>query len=258
MSFFEAILLGLVEGITEFLPISSTAHLILTSQLLDIPYTEYLGFFEVLIQSGAILAVLVLFWRVIFDSHHTKQKLLIAFIPTALVGLVMRDIVKDVFFQSNALIGWSLITVGGLFVVMEWAVKKGHINLTRMLASMTYKDALLIGLIQSVAILPGVSRAGAVMLIMMTQGYTRSQAALFSFLLAIPTILGAGLVDVYSTNLSLVNVQGFTALLLGCLVAFASAYLLMKWLISYLQTHTLLPFAMYRIVVGTSVLLLLK
>jgi undecaprenyl-diphosphatase len=256
MSFFEAILLGLVEGVTEFLPISSTAHLILTSQLLGIPYTEYLGFFEVLIQSGAILAVLVLFWRVIFDSHHTLSKLALAFVPTALVGFVMQDTIKEVFFQSNALIGWSLVLVGVVFVVVERFVASGKLNLNKTLAEMTYFDAFLIGLIQSVAIVPGVSRAGAVIIIMMLLRYKRSEAALFSFLLAVPTVLGAGILDIYATDLSIISQQNYLALALGCIVAFVSAYLLMKWLITYLRNNTLMPFAIYRIVVGLIVLLL--
>lgn len=256
MSFFEAILLGLIEGVTEFLPISSTAHLILTSQLLGIPYSEYLGFFEVLIQSGAILAVLVLFWKVIFDSHHTLSKLAIAFVPTALIGFLMQNTIKQVFFQSNTLIGWSLVLVGVLFIVVEKLVASGKLNLSKTLADMTYSDAFLVGLIQSTAIIPGVSRAGAVIIIMMLLRYRRSEAALFSFLLAVPTVLGAGILDIYATDLSIISRQNYLALVLGCVVAFASAYLLMKWLITYLRNNTLLPFAIYRIIVGLTVLLL--
>lgn len=250
MSITQAFILGLVEGITEFLPISSTAHLILAGQLLGITPTPFLSYFQVFIQSGAMVAVVILYWKIFRQHADLLIKLLVAFFPTAIIALLTRNTIKSLFFESNGIIAASLIIVGAIFLIMEFFIQKNHINLTKSLERLTYKDAIIIGLIQSCALVPGVSRAGAVMLAMMLMKYKRTDAALFSFYLAVPTILGAGLAYSFFFYPTPLQAEQLTALATGSVVACLSAYLFMRWLIGYLQKHTLVPFALYRIGLG--------
>lgn len=250
----QAIILGLIEGITEFLPISSTAHLIISSKLLSLPQDEFVSFFEVFIQSGAILAVVLLYWKTVLEHKDYIGKIIISFIPTAVIGLLMRDTIKDVFFQSDALIGYSLIIVGILFIIVEKYVKDGTLKLTKSLTQMTYKDAFFAGVIQAAAIVPGVSRAGAVIIGLMLMKYKRSEAAVYSFLLAVPTILGASLFDLLKTDVSVLTSSNMMLIAIGFVVSFVSALGFIKWLIGYLQKNSLNAFALYRIVIGLAVL----
>jgi undecaprenyl-diphosphatase len=255
MSLIQALVLGILEGVTEFLPVSSTAHLIIGSRILRLSQTPYLTFFQIVIQSGAILAVLLLYKDLFMKHRDLLMKVALAFLPTAIIGIGMRSTVTEVFFQSNLLIGWSLTGVGFLFILMELLIQKQHIRLTKTIEKMTLTEALLIGLVQSVAIIPGISRAGAVMVGMMGMKYKRSEAALFSFLLAVPTILGAGLAQASTMDLSVVQAGGYINLIVGASMAFVSAYIFIKWFIHYLQNHTLHIFAFYRILLGTIILI---
>ena len=257
MTLIQAIILGLVEGVTEFLPISSTAHLIIVGELMKLQQSEFINFFYVFIQSGAILAVVLLYWRMVLEHKDFALKIVISFIPTAVIGLLMRDIIKDVFFDSTALIGYSLITVGIVFIITEFFVKNGKLKLSKSITDMTYTEAFLIGAIQAAAIVPGVSRAGAVIIGMMFMKYKRSEAAIYSFLLAVPTIMGASVFDLYATDTSALTSSDILALATGFIVAFASALVVIKWLIGFLQRNTLNAFAIYRIVVGLGVLFFL-
>lgn len=256
MTLVQSVILGFVEGITEFLPISSTAHLILTSQLLRLDQTsEFLKFFEVFIQSGAILAVVVLYFRFILKHKTYILNLFLSFLPTALIGFLLHDMVKSVFFESNMLIASSLLIGGILFIILEYFVKKEVLSLSKTLTTMTYSHAVLIGIFQALAIIPGVSRAGAVIVGMILLKYKRTDAALYSFLLAVPTILAAGAYDALKTDFSILSHgASFVYLMVGFLTAFISAYIVIKWLIRFLQQHTLLPFALYRIIIGALML----
>lgn len=254
MQLVHVIILGIVEGITEFLPISSTAHLILTSTLLKLPQSESVALFEVVIQFGAILAVIALFWKTVLHNHEFFLKACVAFVPTALVGFFMHDIIKNVFFESTTLIAGSLIVVGCLFLLVEWYITKGLLKSTRELSSLSYKEALIIGLIQACAIVPGVSRAGAVIVGMMLFKFKRSDSALFSFLLAVPTIGAAAVFDLVKTDPSLLTSAFIQQLVVGSVVACIAAFVVVKWLISFLQKHSLTPFAYYRIALGIAVL----
>ncbi len=255
MILLKTVLLGLVEGVTEFLPISSTAHLILVSKVIDLPQSEYWKFFTVFIQSGAILAV---FFN--FLNRLKGKKLFInlaaSFIPTAVVGLVFYKLIKSLFFESTILMVFTLILFGIIFLVIEYLVFRKSLILKKELKNLSIKEAVIVGVFQSFAVILGVSRAGAVLISGMLMGYRRSDIAMYSFLLAVPTILAASFFDLLKTPSSVVfsNI-GFSVL--GFITAFISALVVVKWLIKYLQNNTLVGFGLYRIVLGLLLLVLL-
>lgn len=250
MSLIHALIFGIIEGITEFLPISSTAHLIITSKLLNISQTDFQKFFEVFIQSGAILAVLFLYFKFVKDNPQIIKKVLISFIPTAIIGFFLHKIIKNYFFDSLQLIQSALFSIGVLFIVFELLIKNKKIILKKSINQLTFFQAFLIGLIQSLAVIPGVSRAGAVMLGMMVLGYKRDQSAVYSFLLAVPTILAASFFDFYqSKEILFSNLKNIWILLLGFLTSFIFAYISINWLINFLKKKTLLIFGFYRITI---------
>lgn len=257
MNLWEIILLGIIEGLTEFLPISSTFHLIAAGRLLGIEGGELAKLFDVVIQSGAILAVLLLYWKRLRADADLVKKTLVAFLPTAALAVPAYRTIKDVFFESHAWMMAIFIFVGVLFIGFEALVKKGMIRPNRGLSGLTYRNAALIGLAQCLAFFPGVSRAGAVILVMMVLGYRRDDSAAFSFLLAVPTILAAGAYDLYKTrDLLLSSGSSAFMFLMGFGTAFAVAYLAVKWFIRYLQRHTLHLFGFYRLVAGAALYLL--
>ncbi len=238
MYYWQAVVLGLVEGITEFLPISSTFHLIWASKILQIPQTEFLKLFEVAIQGGAILAVLVLYGKKI------STKVMVSFIPTAIVGLVLYKIIKGIFFENMILQLSVFAGVGILFLVFERFYKKKN----KKIEDLSYGQALLIGLIQALAVVPGVSRAGAVILGMMGMGVSREESAKYSFLLAVPTILAASLYDLWKMRSLLTGQsENIQLLILGSIAAFVGALVIIKWFIGFLQKHTLEGFGWYRL-----------
>ncbi|MBN2206231.1 MAG: undecaprenyl-diphosphate phosphatase, partial [Candidatus Aminicenantes bacterium] len=212
---------------------------------------EFQKMFEVVIQAGAILAVVWLFR----DRLKTDRLLLLktgaAFLPTAVLGALLYRTVKSVFFEAYTAMVLIFIAVGVAFLVFELLVKKGVLQPVKDIAALAWRDAFLIGLFQAASFLPGVSRAGAVILTMMVLGYKRSDSAFFSFFLSIPTLLSAGLYDLYKSRDLILN-SGPNALLLaaGLVVSFIVAFFAMKWLIGYLQRHSLALFGWYRIAAG--------
>lgn len=256
MGILDAILLGIVEGLTEFLPISSTFHLIAVARLLGRGDGEFVKLFEVFIQSGAVLAVLLLYWGRLKKDTALVGKMLVSFVPTALLGALSYGTIKRVFFTSTFWMIGIFVLVGLVFLIFEALVKRGALSPRKALVELSYRDALIIGLVQSLAFFPGVSRAGAVILIMMILGFRRDDSAAFSFLLAIPTILSAGLYDLYKTRGLILSSGGNVVILLvGSLVAFLVALIAVKWLIRYLQNHTLNIFGCYRLAAGLFFLL---
>lgn len=248
MNIVNAIILGLVEGVTEFLPISSTAHLIISSKLLNIPQTEFQKFFEVFIQSGAILAVIFIYRETILKNKQLITNIILSFIPTAIVGLLLHKVIKNVFFESFTLIAVSLFYIGLLFIIYEFLLKKKIVKADKKIIQMTILQALLIGVGQSLAVVPGVSRAGAVILTMMVMGFNREESALYSFILAVPTLLAASAFDLIKTDPHLIF-SGNNPLYLsvGLIVSFFSALLAIKWFIGFLQKNSLSSFGVYRI-----------
>ena len=254
MNLLNAIILGLIEGITEFLPISSTAHLIISSKLLNIPQTEFQKFFEVFIQSGAILAVIFIYWKIILKNRNMMMNIFLSFIPTAVVGFLLHKVIKGFFFESFTLIGTSLFIIGLFFIIYEYLLKNKIVKADKKIIEITVTQALLIGLGQSLAVVPGVSRAGAVILTMMIMGFNRKESALYSFVLAVPTLLAASAFDFLKTNPQLI----FTGrnplfLFIGLVTSFFSALLAIKWFIKFLQNNTLMYFGVYRIILALSV-----
>lgn len=268
MTLLHALVLGLVEGLTEFLPVSSTAHLILTSKFLALENTEFLKFFEVFIQSGAILAVLVLYAKFLLKHKEYLKNIFFSFIPTAIVGFALHKIIKTIFFDSMPLIIFALFSVGVIFIITEYFVKKGSITLTKSTGKLTIPQALFIGLIQSLAVIPGVSRAGAVILAMMFLGYKREDAAIYSFILAVPTILAASIFDLSKTNTGLLlnsyppSLSGFGGasnlqlITIGFVTSFITALLVIKWFIKFIQQKDLTLFGVYRIILAIALLIL--
>ena len=248
MNLLIAVILGIVEGLTEFLPISSTAHLIISSRLLNIPQTEFQKFFEVFIQAGAILSVVFLYFNYAFKNPLLIKKVAASFLPTALVGFLLHKIIKEVFFESFALIIGSLVVIGLLFIVVEYLIKNKKIELSKTIKNLSWTDALVIGLGQSLAVIPGISRAGIVILAMMVKGYRRDEAAVYSFLLAVPTIIAAAGYDLLKTDFAVLSEpDNILFLSAGFVVSFITAYISVKWLIGYLKKHSLIPFGVYRI-----------
>lgn len=257
MTILQSIILGIVEGITEFLPVSSTAHLIIVSNFLKLPQTDFQKFFEVFIQSGAIFAVVILYFNFILKNKNLIGKLMISFFPTAIVGFLLYKIIKNVFFESFILIIIALVVVGLLFIFIECLIKTKKIKLQKNINNISTFEAILVGLVQSIAVIPGVSRSGIVMLFMMIRGYKRDQAAQYSFLLAAPTIFAASLYDLFKMRaIFAASTQYLPTLLIGFIVSFIVAYIVMKWFIKYLQNNTLFYFGIYRI--GLAIILLIS
>ncbi|BCX15121.1 MAG: undecaprenyl-diphosphatase [Candidatus Parcubacteria bacterium] len=252
MELLKYFLLGIIEGITEFLPISSTAHLILVSNLLKIPQTEFHKFLEIFIQTGAILAVIFNYFKFILDNKHLIPKLLASFIPTAIISLIFYKLIKNVFFESQLLIILTLILGGLIFIIFELLINKKIIQLQYSLDNLTFIYALLIGIFQSLAIIPGVSRAGAVILGMLFLRFQRKDSVLYSFLLAVPTIISAGFYDLYKVGIEnlVFNFNNIFYLSIAFLTSFVFALLTINWLINYLNKNNFLIFGYYRLVFG--------
>lgn len=258
MDLLSALILGIVEGVTEFLPVSSTAHLILVSKWLGIPQSEWQKFFEVFIQSGAILAVVLLYWQYFIKHRKVQLNIILSFLPTAIVGYFLFGTIKNVFFESTNLIVAALFSVGAVFIILEYLVKKKLIVLHKSLMQISWIDAVLIGSVQALAVLPGVSRAGAVIVVMMLLGYKREDAAVYSFLLAVPTILAASAFDLYKMSGQFAGMgETLTYVVVGFVASFVTAYFSVKWLIGYLKRNSLASFGFYRIVLAIIIVLFL-
>ena len=240
MNVLSAIILSIIEGVTEFLPISSTGHMILASTLLKIAETDFVKSFEIIIQLGAILAVLVLYWRKLLTDKKTLIRVTIAFIPTAIVGLVFYKFIKDVLLGNPWIVVWSLGIGGILLVLLEKLQKEKN-------RDMSLFSAFLIGGVQSLSVIPGVSRAAATIVGARLLGMKREDAVEFSFLLAIPTMAAATGLDFVKSGRNFTGIQ-YELLTIGFIGAFITALITVKWFINFVKTHTFIPFAIYRIV----------
>lgn len=261
MSILETLILGIIEGITEFLPISSTGHLILASNLLSIDQNNFLKSFEIIIQLGAISSVIFLYWRSLFKIE-TIKKLIIGFIPTGIIGLLFYKIVKTYLLSSPATVLWALIIGGIVLIIFElWLKNKNQanaINNTDLdqedISNITYKQSALIGLFQSIAIIPGVSRSAATIIGGMLLGLKRKTIVEFSFLLAVPTMVFASGYDIFK-NASSFSTDQIGTLILGFCTAFIVAIFAIKFFIRFISHHTFIPFGIYRIVIAIIIFL---
>lgn len=248
MTILHALILGLVEGITEFIPVSSTGHLILTSHLLGVPQTDFLKTFEIVIQSGALCAVLWFFVMKLWKEPGYIKKLIVAFLPTALVGFFLYPLVKE-WLGNPWIVVWSLILGGIALIVVEWYV---HAREHRRLAStapMTTRESFIVGCAQVLAFIPGVSRSGATIVGGLLLNIPRALIVEFSFLLAVPTILAASGLDLLKSNV-VWDSQSLILCAVGFVTAFVSALVVMKWFVRYVSNHSFTLFGIYRIVIA--------
>jgi len=256
MTIIQSFIMGVIEGLTEFLPISSTAHLIFTAEILKIPSSEFLKSFEISIQLGAILSVIILYWRRVWDNLNIVGKLAAAFIPTSIIGLIFYKLVKDYLMENNLIIAISLVIGGIIIIIFEnWYTKKIIPEVTDNddLKTITYKQAIFLGIIQALAIVPGVSRAGATIIGGLAQGIKRKTIVEFSFLLAIPTMLAATALDIYKNPTIFIGDQ-LIIWLIGFITSFITAIIGVKFLIKYVQKNNFKIFGWYRIILGLIVL----
>ena len=255
MHIFQSIILGIVEGVTEFLPISSTGHMILAGHLLGITETDFVKSFEIIIQLGAILAVVVLYWKKLLLNKKIFLRVCTAFLPTAIIGLALYKIVKTYLLGNLYVVLWSLLLGGIFLVVFEWQ-RKGKASNTKELESISYKQAFIIGLFQSIAIIPGVSRSAATIVGGLWLGISRDVIVEFSFMLAVPTMIAATGLDLIKSGHSFTGNQ-FGLLAIGFLTAFVFALLAIKFLLGYVKNHTFTSFGIYRIIISLLFLLVL-
>lgn len=255
MNYFQSFILGVIEGLTEFLPISSTAHLIIVSNWLKINPDNFVKFFQVFIQSGAILAVIFAYFDYIKKKPLIIKKLIFSFIPTALGSVFLYNTIKNIFFENFLLIASSLIFLGVVFIVLESIIKKNILKLKFDLQSLTYLQAIIIGLIQLFSVIPGISRAGAVIVGMMALGFRRQDSVLYSFLLAVPTIVSASIFDLYKTLPKLdFTYNQIISIIIGFTTSFIFALISIRWFLKYLKENDLTFFGIYRIVLGLIIL----
>jgi undecaprenyl-diphosphatase len=248
MSIWEVVILAIVEGLTEFLPVSSTGHMIIASSILGISQLEITKLLTVNIQFGAILAVVVLYWRNFLQSLDFYYKLLAAFIPAAIIGFLLNDFIDSLL--ENVMVVAIMLILGGfiLIVVDKWLENRKFDD------TITIPKAVKIGLFQCIAMVPGVSRSAATIIGGMTQGLSKKTAAEFSFFLAVPTMFAASAYKLLKSYKS-IQPEHISLLLIGNLVAFAVAMLAIKFFISFLMKNGFKIFGYYRIALGIVILL---
>lgn len=256
MTIFQSIILGIVEGFTEFLPISSTGHLILSSHLLGVEQSSFLKSFEIAIQLGAILSVIVLYFKRFLLNPEAIKRIIVAFLPTAVVGFLFYSLIKNVLLGSTTLVLWSLLLGGIALIVFEfWYRKREQQAEEKSVLALSYFHCFLIGLFQAISIIPGVSRAGTTILGGLWLGVPRKTIVEFSFLLALPTMAGATGLDLIK-NASGFSSDQFGVLAIGFVISFITAVLAIKFLLSFVQKHTFVSFGIYRIILAIVFLLL--
>jgi undecaprenyl-diphosphatase len=267
MTYWQALLLAIVEGITEFLPVSSTGHMVIASRLLGVAPTPFMKLFLVVIQLGAILSVLVVYWKRFFQSFDFYLKLLVAFLPIVVVGLTFKKYI-DALLESVTTVAVMLL-LGGivLLFVDKWFPQEDPKEGGHPVTNPSYKEALVIGLFQCLAAVPGVSRSAATIIGGLTQKLTRRAAAEFAFFLAMPTMAAAAVKDVYDYYKD-AHVKGITLghlfsgtevklLVLGNVVAFVVALLAIRLFVGFVTKYGFRAFGIYRIIVGGLLLLML-
>jgi undecaprenyl-diphosphatase len=238
----HAVALGIIEGITEFLPISSTAHLILASRAMRLADTEFVKSFEIIIQLGAILSVVVLYWKK-FWHWPMFTKLVVAFIPTGIIGLTVYRVVKS-YLIGNVPVVLAALVIGGIILIF---FERYHpqTDAPADFSEITYGRALLIGLFQAISIIPGVSRSAATIIGGTSIGISKRTIVEFSFMLAVPTMLAASLYDFYKSHSALTG--NYTVLAVGFVVSFITAILAIKSFLNYIKKRDFALFGWYRI-----------
>ena len=262
----KAAIMGIVEGLTEFLPISSTGHLILAGALLGFD-DEKAKVFDIAIQTGAIFAVILVYWQKIRSTlvalptdkqaQQFALNVLVAFIPAVVLGLLFGKAIKAHLFTPTVVA--TTFIIGGFIILWAEARHKNNPAATRVhdVDTMTAGDAIKVGLVQCLAMIPGTSRSGATIIGGMLMGLSRKAATDFSFFLAMPTLIGAGVYSLYKER-ALLSIADVPMFAVGLVFAFLSAWLCIRWLLRYISTHSFVPFAWYRIAFGVLVLVTAK
>lgn len=263
----KSIFFGVVEGITEWLPISSTGHMILLNEFIKLDVSEeFYSMFQVVIQLGAIMAVVVLFWRQIFPFKKEKSKIevdknilslwgkiIVACIPAAIVGVLFDEVFEELFY-NYVYVALALIIFGILFIVIE-NKNKGKKSKVNSLAELSYNTVILIGIFQLIAaIFPGTSRSGATIVGALLLGVSRTVAAEFTFFLAIPVMFGASALKLIKFSFAFTGLE-LAILLVGMFVAFLTSMFIIKFLMNYIKKHDFKVFGYYRIILGVFVIL---
>ncbi|WP_192821142.1 undecaprenyl-diphosphate phosphatase [Rufibacter sp. LB8] len=271
MDIWHAIILAIVEGLTEFLPVSSTGHMVIASSLMGISAFEFTKMFTVTIQFGAILSVVVLYWKRFINSFDFYKKLLVAVIPALAIGFMVKDAI-DAMLERVEIVAISLLVGGAILIFVD----KWFTDRENPVTTPSYKNALVIGLFQCLAMIPGVSRSASSIIGGLTQGMTRKSAAEFSFFMAVPTMLAAASYSVLKDLLHLeisdvvmfnipkiqesfaaITTQEWQALAIGNVVAFLVAMAAIKFFVGFLTKHGFKLFGYYRILLGLVILILL-
>ena len=261
-----AILLGIVEGLTEFIPVSSTGHLILAAEVFGYDAAQW-KVFNVVIQLGAILAVVVIYWRTFWavgmgllklrrDSLVFLRNILLGFLPSALLGLALKDYI-DIMLGSPMVVAWALIFGGIAILVIERGARPGPKS---GVAQLPARQALGVGLFQCVSLIPGISRSGATIMGALAMGMERRTAAEFSFFLAVPTMIGATSLELWDNRVALaagIGPVGWGEIVVGFVVSFAVALAVIQAFVAYISRAGFSPFAWYRIAVGIAALAIL-
>ena len=257
----KAAVMGVVEGLTEFLPISSTGHLILTGTLLGLT-DEKSKVFDIAIQSGAIVAVIIVYWQRLRDAvmglgssaraQRFVANVLIGFLPAGIVGLLVYKKIKAYLFNGPVVA--TAFIVGGLIILWVERGRRQRDVRIESVDDMSWLDALKVGLVQCLGMIPGTSRSGATIIGGMLLGLSRKAATDFSFFLAIPTLVGAGAYSLWKER-ALLSVHDLPMFAVGFVVSFLAAWACVRWLLRYVATHDFVPFAWYRIAFGLIVLL---
>lgn len=264
------IILAVVEGITEFLPVSSTGHMILVNKLIGGEYLSptFTNSFLIIIQLGAILSVVVYFWKDLTPFVGTKERFILRFrlwlkiivgvLPAIVIGLFLDDIIDKYFLDNVLIVAITLIAYGVIFIGIEVIYKLKNIKpKVKRFAGLKYRTAFLIGFFQCLAMIPGTSRSGATIIGALLLGLSRPLAAEFSFYLAIPTMFGATALKLFKNGLAFTEME-WSYLALGSAIAFVVAYIVIKWFMDFIKKRSFASFGLYRIILGIIVLVLLR
>lgn len=246
MTYIQSLILGIIEGLTEFLPISSTAHLMLAGDFLNISSTEFVKSFNIFIQLGAILAVVILYFKRIISNWSLVKKIAVAFVPTAIIGFALYKVVK-IYLLGNNYIAATALLVGGIILILF--EKKFYTNDQTLNSDISYKQAFIIGCCQALAIIPGVSRAGATIVGGLAQKIERKTMVEFSFMLAIPTMAAAVGLDLLKSAWNFSRPE-ISLLTLGFITAFITAIIGVKFFIKFVQNNNFISFGWYRIILS--------
>jgi undecaprenyl-diphosphatase len=245
MTLIQTVILAIIEGITEFLPISSTGHMILAASLLRIPESDFVKSFEIIIQLGAILAVLILYFPKFIRIKNTWKPLFFSFIPAAVVGFIGYKLIKHLFIGNPYIVMVSLF-IGGIIMIL---IDKYLIQRNGKYEQMTAIQSVIIGLFQAISVIPGVSRSAASIIGGLSVGLTKKEAVEFSFLLAVPTMIAATTLDLIQTGMRF-NGPEIETLAVGLIVTFITAVIAVKTFIAYVQKHNFTLFGIYRIIIS--------